>query len=188
MLKVFRLILRLLSHIASAYRKILLRMMYPGLQIDSQSVIEKDCRIICVDGGKMIIRNSIISGGVCLFADANAYININNVYVGRYAHIVAKQSIIIEDGTLIAEMVVIRDQDHAVNENGNLQGSANYNIQPVNIGRNVWIASKATVLKGVSIGNNAIIAASAVVTKDVPADETWAGIPAKFIKTSKNLI
>ncbi|WP_288607103.1 hypothetical protein [Prevotellamassilia timonensis] len=37
----------------------------------------------------------------------------------------------------------------------------------------------------VTIGDGAIIGAGAVVTKDVPANQVWAGNPAKFIKTRK---
>jgi serine O-acetyltransferase len=44
---------------------------------------------------------------------------------------------------------------------------------------NVLIGANATVIGPVSIGSGAAIAAGAVVTKDVPAGETWAGVPAR---------
>ena len=83
-------------------------------------------------------------------------------------------------------MVVIRDQDHLIdniNENRIIQ---NFNIAPIEIGENVWIASKATILKGVKIGKNSVVAASAVVLKDIPSFEVWGGIPAKVIKKINN--
>lgn len=46
------------------------------------------------------------------------------------------------------------------------------------IGDDVWIGANATVLGGVTIGEGAIIGAGAVVTKDVPAGETYVGVPA----------
>ncbi|HEY9006141.1 acyltransferase [Ohtaekwangia sp.] len=49
----------------------------------------------------------------------------------------------------------------------------------------VWIASRATILKGVTIGEGSVIAAGAVVTKDVPAYSVVAGVPAKVIKRIK---
>ena len=55
-------------------------------------------------------------------------------------------------------------------------------LYPINIGKNVWIGSNATVLAGVNIGDGAIIAAGAVVTNDVAEDTVVGGVPAKLIK------
>jgi acetyltransferase-like isoleucine patch superfamily enzyme len=52
----------------------------------------------------------------------------------------------------------------------------------VTIKDNVFIGAHSTILKGVTIGENAIIGACSVITKDIPANEIWAGNPAKFIK------
>jgi acetyltransferase-like isoleucine patch superfamily enzyme len=51
--------------------------------------------------------------------------------------------------------------------------------RPVVIGDDVWIGIGAIVLKGVQIGRGARIGAGAVVTKDVRADETVIGNPAR---------
>lgn len=40
---------------------------------------------------------------------------------------------------------------------------------PIVIGSGVWIAARATVLRGVSIGDEALIGAAALVRRDVPA-------------------
>jgi acetyltransferase-like isoleucine patch superfamily enzyme len=50
---------------------------------------------------------------------------------------------------------------------------------PVIIGDDVFIGVNAMILKGVTIGDRAIIGAGAVVTRSVPADEMWAGNPAR---------
>jgi maltose O-acetyltransferase len=54
---------------------------------------------------------------------------------------------------------------------------------PVVIGENVWIGSRAMILKGVSIGRDAVVAAGSVVTKDVPQGCIVAGNPAKQVGT-----
>lgn len=55
----------------------------------------------------------------------------------------------------------------------------------VRVGRAVLIGAGATVLAGVRIGDGAVIGAGAVVLKDVPAGQTFAGIPARNILEGK---
>lgn len=52
----------------------------------------------------------------------------------------------------------------------------------VEIGHDVWIGARATILDGVKIGDGAVVAAGAVVTKDVPSYAIVGGVPAKVIK------
>lgn len=47
----------------------------------------------------------------------------------------------------------------------------------VKIGKNVWIAAQAAVLKGVTIGSNSVIGFGSVVSRDIPADTIAAGNP-----------
>lgn len=49
----------------------------------------------------------------------------------------------------------------------------------------MWLGANVTVLPGVTIGEGSVIAAGAVVTKDVPANMTAAGVPAKVIRKVK---
>jgi acetyltransferase-like isoleucine patch superfamily enzyme len=58
----------------------------------------------------------------------------------------------------------------------------NAKTAPITIGDDVLIGTRCIITKGVCIGDRAIIGAGSVVTKSVPADEIWAGNPAKFIK------
>ncbi len=52
----------------------------------------------------------------------------------------------------------------------------------VTIAENVWIGAGATILPGCAIGKNSIVGAGSVVTKSIPANEVWAGIPARKIR------
>jgi acetyltransferase-like isoleucine patch superfamily enzyme len=54
--------------------------------------------------------------------------------------------------------------------------------EEITIGNDVFIGAQCIVLKGAHIGDRSIIGAGSVVTKDVPADELWAGNPARFIR------
>lgn len=60
----------------------------------------------------------------------------------------------------------------------------NVESSPIEVGRNVWIANKASVLMGVTIGDDAIVAGHAVVHSDVPAKSVVGGIPARVIRQS----
>lgn len=60
------------------------------------------------------------------------------------------------------------------------KGAGKSNGWPI-IGENVYIGAGAKVFGAISIGDNVIIGANAVVNKDVPANCTAVGIPAKII-------
>jgi acetyltransferase-like isoleucine patch superfamily enzyme len=51
------------------------------------------------------------------------------------------------------------------------------------IGRHVWVASHAILLKGVELGEDSVVAAGAVVTKSCEPGSILAGNPAKVIKS-----
>ena len=54
--------------------------------------------------------------------------------------------------------------------------------EPITIKNGAWICSRAIILPGVTIGENSVVGAGSVVTHDIPDNEMWAGVPAKFIK------
>jgi maltose O-acetyltransferase len=53
--------------------------------------------------------------------------------------------------------------------------------RPVTIGEDVWIGGGAIILGGITIGDRAIVGAGAVVTRDVAADATVVGSPARSV-------
>lgn len=59
------------------------------------------------------------------------------------------------------------------------------------IEENVWIGAGVTILPGCAIGKNSVVGAGSVVTKNIPANEVWAGIPARkkreIINSSESL-
>ena len=183
--KLFRVLYRSIQSFYNLLRILKLKFLYPGVIIDFKTTIQSNCSIICVKGGQLHIRASDISAGTHIKADAGSIISIDNSYLGRNCVITAKQKVLIHKNCLIAEMVVIRDQDHLISENNDNYKDQQFTAAPIEIMPNVWIASKATVLKGVTIGAHSIVAASAVVTKDIPEFEVWGGVPAKFIKKQK---
>ena len=46
--------------------------------------------------------------------------------------------------------------------------------------KNCKIGTHSTIMPNVTIGENSVIAAYSFVTKNIPKNEIWAGVPAKF--------
>jgi len=112
----------------------------------------------------------------------------NDVEVNDYVHIAAVESVVIEDGVLIASKVFISDHNH-----GGYSGLEHSNpgeppaerriiSSPVHIGKNVWIGEHVVILPGVSIGVGSIIGAGAVVTRSIPDHSIVGGNPARILK------
>ena len=93
-------------------------------------------------------------------------------------HIDARELVKIGNNVRIAPYSIILDSDfHDIKDHFSDGAS-----KPVIIEDDVWIATRATILKGVTIGYGSVIAAGAVVTKSVPPKSIVAGVPAKVIR------
>ena len=53
---------------------------------------------------------------------------------------------------------------------------------------NAWICYGVYIGEGITIGKNSVVGANSVVTKDIPDNEVWGGVPARFIKKSKKRV
>ena len=51
---------------------------------------------------------------------------------------------------------------------------------PVKLMKNCRIGTHSTIMPNVTIGKNSVVAAYSFVTKDIPDNEIWIGVPAKF--------
>lgn len=127
------------------------------------------------------------------FDRPNARIAIGDrVHIGK-SHLVAAESIVIEDDVLISWGVTINDHNsHSLSVNERIRDVTDWHnhtkdwrnvvIRPIVVKRRSWIGFGATVLKGVTIGEGAVVGACSVVTKDVPRYSVVAGNPAVVIR------
>lgn len=106
-------------------------------------------------------------------------------YVGPNSLIYPK--VTLGDYSMIANDVMIIGSDHKFSEPDlPIIFSGRDKLSPTNIGKDVWIGTRAIVMAGVSIGNGAIIGAGAVVTEDVRPYSIVVGVPAREIKRRFN--
>lgn len=169
--------------IFSFFRKKKLALLYPGIKIDKQTYIGKNCKIICTDGASLILKNTVIDNGVTLTCAHGALIEITSSYIGLNSLINARESIQIKDNCQIAEMVVIRDQNHKFGENGKSIVEQGFDTAPIVIGENVWLGAKSSVLMGTTIGKNTVVGAHSLAKGMLNENSIYVGTPAKKIKS-----
>jgi len=118
-------------------------------------------------------------GTTQISAGPRAVIDIgNNTFINAGAIITSRTHIRIGNNCHIANQVIMMDDDfHDVYQRGSKSGK-----EAIIVGDNVWIATRAMILKGVTVGDGAVVAAGAVVTKDVAPYTLVGGVPAKVIK------
>jgi UDP-2-acetamido-3-amino-2,3-dideoxy-glucuronate N-acetyltransferase len=111
-----------------------------------------------------------------------------NSFVGKSckisSHSFICEGVTIEDGVMVAHGVVFTNDlfPRATNDDGSIQGEADWKVVPTRVCRGASIGSNATILAGVTIGARAVVGAGAVVTCDVPENAVVAGVPAKVLR------
>lgn len=82
----------------------------------------------------------------------------------------------------IGDNVTLAKDTYILSHDGATKKIVGYTkVEKVNIGNNVFIGTKSVIMPGVEIGENSIIGALSLVNKNIPSNEVWGGIPAKFI-------
>ena len=96
------------------------------------------------------------------------------------------EGVTIEDDVFVGHGVMfINDPYPRATADGRLQTEADWVVVPTRVCRGASIGSGAAILCGVTIGERALVGAGAVVTRDVPADTTVAGVPARQLARSQ---
>lgn len=112
------------------------------------------------------------------------------VAIGHYCTlagpiIVTNGRVVIGDYVLISREVILADSFAAIPPLAKpFSKSSGKQIEPqlcITIGNDVWIGTRAVILKGARLGNGAIVGAGAVVDFEVPDYAVVAGNPAQIV-------
>lgn len=137
-----------------------------GIFIDDNVFIGRNTIVYCQNGDIEIGENSNIGSNCQIFSAAHVRIG-RNVLIAAYAYLVGGGH-------------NYDDTDVPIIQQGR-------SASGITVENDVWLGAGVKVLDGVTIGEGSIIAAGAVVTEDIPPFSIAGGIPAKVIKSRKQV-
>ena len=124
-------------------------------QVDDKASFIIGTNVICrnfenfhVSSGKLILHNGVFINNSCSFN--------------------CMERIEIGAGTMMGEGVRFYDHDHIYTAEKIEKWQ--WTSAPIIVGRDCWIGSNVTILKGVTIGENTIIGAGCLIRNDIPAN------------------
>lgn len=124
-------------------------------QIDRKASLIVGSNVICrnfenfhVSSGKLILHDGVFINNSCSFN--------------------CMERIEIGNGTMMGEGVRFYDHDHIYTAEKIEKWQ--WTTAPIRVGRDCWIGSNVTILKGVTIGDNTIIGAGCLIRNDVPSN------------------
>nr|WP_275106720.1 acyltransferase [Oceanipulchritudo coccoides] len=159
-----------------------------GRIIDPSTEVRKNVPGLNELGEVLVIEKGVaIDKGCILWVDESegsqgSILIRNNSYIGPYAFLGSCHKLVIGSNSMIGAHSYLITANHRTDKGGDTYDQQGYSGASIELGSNVWLGCHVVVLPGVKIGDGAIIGAGAVVTKDVPAGETWGGVPATRIK------
>ncbi len=91
--------------------------------------------------------------------------------IGEFTYINCHFGVDIEDRVQIGSHCSIYSHSTIDNKQGK-----------IHLKENCKIGTHSTIMPGITIGKNSIVSAYSFVTKNIPDNQLWIGIPAKFLK------
>jgi UDP-2-acetamido-3-amino-2,3-dideoxy-glucuronate N-acetyltransferase len=142
-----------------------------------------DVQTIDIGENTIIWQFCVILKGAKIGSNCNINCQVfieNDVTIGN--NVTIKPGVQLWDGVVIEDDVFIGPNVTFTNDKYPKSRNLNYNRMNTIVRKGAAIGANATILPGVEIGEFAIIGAGSVVTKNVQANETVVGNPAKKIK------
>lgn len=155
--------------------------MYRNIEVGPGASIGRGCRLRLDPHAHLVLgAGSEVDDGTTLAVYGSGRLELGErAFVGHHCTLAARELVQICEGTFLAELVSVRDHDHAI---GTPPSSGTMAVSPVFIGAHAWLGAKVTVLKGSSVGDRAVVGANAVVHGTLPPSTVAAGVPARVLR------
>jgi acetyltransferase-like isoleucine patch superfamily enzyme len=155
-----------------------------GIELGENVYLGKHVDIQRAPDSRLKIGNNVsILDYTKICANPGSQIEIGaDTFISHHCEIASSERIVIGEKCAIAAYCTVIDTDKDYTDVLTPMPLRKAITSPIDLGENVWLAYKVTVLRGVSIERGAVVGANAVVTKNIPAYCLAAGIPAKVIK------
>jgi acetyltransferase-like isoleucine patch superfamily enzyme len=164
------------------YRFVRFKVLHPKVKTEGFIFLPRRYEVVLRAGGTMRIgrwvwvgRNNalrchegeLVIGDHTIFGTDNTVNCYGSVYIGPEC--------------LFADSVYIVDFDHNYWDPVISIRSQGIYTAPIRLEGNLWVGTKATILRGVIVGKGSVIGAMSLVNRDVPPYSVVGGIPARVL-------
>ncbi len=165
------------------YRFLKFKLTHPGIRTEGFIFLPKHYDIRKGKSAEFIIGRFVWIGEGCAFRAHEGTLRIGQKCTfGGKNTINSYAGVDIGEEGLWADDIYVVDFDHWYIDPHMTIRSQGIRSEPIVIERNVWIAEKATVLRGVTVGEGSVIGAMSLVARDVPPYAVVGGVPARVLK------
>ena len=152
------------------------------VKIGKQVYIGDQVRLIVEKGAALHIADHSFIGESCYIKCFGGQIEIGrDVSINSKSFINGCGGVTIGDNTRIGTQSIIIASNHKFDDPNVLVKDA-ITKQGVQLGENIWLGARVTVLDGVQIANDTVIGACSLVTKPLTESGVYVGVPAKKMK------
>ena len=170
-----------------------------GLEVDGLPILGdrswfegadlEDLAVVCAVGSPQVCRRLVdrarevklsFASVISPLAHISAYARIGEG-VTIFPNVIINAGVLVDSYSILNVGAVV-SHDTTVGPYSNINPGAQL-AGNVTIGEGCYLGMGANVIQGISIGAWSVVGAGAVVTRDLPANVTAVGVPAKTIKT-----
>jgi acetyltransferase-like isoleucine patch superfamily enzyme len=164
------------------YRFLRFKLLHPGVETEGFVFLPRKYEVVVRSGGRMRIGSWVwIGRNNALRCHEGQLVIGRNTIFGSDDTVNCYGDVYIGPECLFADSVYIVDFDHNYWDPVMSIRSQGIYTAPIRLEGNIWVGTKACILRGVTVGKGSVIGAMSMVNRDVPAYSVVGGIPAKVI-------